>query len=54
MKGAGRRINMSPTNGPDARNQSRPVGEEDEDEMVAKNQNVFCTSSRPMIDSRKS
>src|SRR5438552_19211403 len=29
VKGAGRRINMSPTHGPNSRNQPRPVGEQD-------------------------
>ena len=32
VKGAGRRIDMSPAHRPDSRNQSRPVGEENEDE----------------------
>src|SRR4029077_20231590 len=41
LKGAGRRIDMSPTHRPDSRNQSRPVGEENEDENGGKKPEGF-------------
>src|SRR4030095_11072167 len=47
VKGAGCRINLSPTPGPDARTQTRPVGEEDENENGGKKPERFLHQLAP-------